>query len=102
MALDVPRAPVAGPGAIPMAMGSASSRRRDAVLTLRHALRWVALLFAGGILIGGVIGLCLGGSRWPAVIGAVATCLLGQVWQSQLRARRRRVADAGASSGRRA
>jgi outer membrane lipoprotein SlyB len=58
-------------------------------MTLRPALRWVALLFAGGTLIGGVIGLYLGGSRWPAVIGAVATCLLGQLWHSQLRRARR-------------
>lgn len=48
-------------------------------------LRWTALLFAGGTLIGGVIGLCLGGNRWPAVIGAVATCLLGELWRRQLR-----------------
>lgn len=46
--------------------------------------RWLALLFAGGTLVGGVIGLCMGGSPWPTVIGAVGTCVLGEVWRRQL------------------
>lgn len=67
-----------------------------------EVLRWLVLLFAGGTLIGGVIGLCLGGSRWPAVAGAVATCLLGELWRWQVRRAVRRITDAGSSSGRRA
>jgi hypothetical protein len=47
--------------------------------------RWLALLFSGGTLIGGVIGLCLGGSKWPAIVGAVVSCTLGEVWRWQLR-----------------
>jgi hypothetical protein len=46
-------------------------------------LRWIALFFAAGTMIGGVIGLCFGGSKWPTVIGAVACCVLGEIWRWQ-------------------
>lgn len=45
--------------------------------------RYLALLAAGGTMIGGIIGLCFGGSPWPTTIGAVACCVLGEVWRWQ-------------------
>lgn len=48
-------------------------------------LRWTALLFAGGTMFGGIIGLCFGGSHWPTVIGAWGCCVLGELWRWQSR-----------------